>query len=738
MRKGFSLIETLIAVSIFALVISASMGTWMLFMHKSDRANTQASLDMDIRMVTERFRYDLRKTGRETILFYPPEQQPHQAVGFALTGLDADGRVEIDPAKSKIRWRETVVYHVWNPSSDQMEMRRTVFANRNPEATDNERLNQLAGVVNAGEGGGACLGGETAQTTVLFKNLFTGKLWHSVAEFDAYAPPPGLREKVTFGSVLLGPGSHAVNFTVAGKNDHSSGYALRLDQVAASVSAWPLEAELRETEGANASSYFIGPGLAGGAYGLSAATAGIGDTLSVKVLNDAVEECEFIGSPRCVSFSNTVVRFDEQFQPGGFEEGVNTAKLDGQFDRNNNWEADEQANSSANLDVRLTNSWAFRVPLLSDQVRVTSGEDAGRPRDYGVQKEGFGPVFRLRKDTNNGGILIEDLMCWVDASSNVVNSQLSPNVDNKNQVDLRLYYRSDTPTTWNTIPVGAYVEARPVGPLRYIPMGATLMFGFSVRLSSSSNGELHGRPINRSDSGGRLPGSWLFYGGGRADLLNDNWTGISQVSVTNILPVLESMVVNYADAGEYISHPYDTGNTTGAAKSFEWGEPYIPSGVGAAMKMYARGGDALTEDGFGIADAQAWANVAQAGNGGGFSGNSGRYVQFRAVFTAQHASLFPNDAKTGYGLQGPYRSDTPKLQWARFTWDGEEKFVDVTADLLKSPDGGKFEVNVDGKPLVRGVTMELEIYKDVRTGGAAKERLTSGMTVEIEPRNSGR
>ena len=75
MRKGFSLIETLIAVSIFALVISASMGTWMLFMHKSDRANTQASLDMDIRMVTERFRYDLRKTGRETILFFNESEQ---------------------------------------------------------------------------------------------------------------------------------------------------------------------------------------------------------------------------------------------------------------------------------------------------------------------------------------------------------------------------------------------------------------------------------------------------------------------------------------------------------------------------------------------------------------------------------------------------------------------------------------------------------------------------------------
>jgi len=40
--------------------------------------------------------------------------------------------------------------------------------------------------------------------------------------------------------------------------------------------------------------------------------------------------------------------------------------------------------------------------------------------------------------------------------------------------------------------------------------------------------------------------------------------------------------------------------------------------------------------------------------------------------------------------------------------------------------------------LVQGVTMEIEIFKDVRTQTSKRERLRSAMTAEVEPRNSGK
>lgn len=90
------------------------------------------------------------------------------------------------------------------------------------------------------------------------------------------------------------------------------------------------------------------------------------------------------------------------------------------------------------------------------------------------------------------------------------------------------------------------------------------------------------------------------------------------------------------------------------------------------------------------------------------------------------------------GLAGPYRSNTPRLRRVLITWAGEEKYVDVSATVLKGPDCGIFTVDVDGRELVQGVTMEIEIFKDVRTQTSKRERLRSAMTAEVEPRNSGK
>ena len=57
----------------------------------------------------------------------------------------------------------------------------------------------------------------------------------------------------------------------------------------------------------------------------------------------------------------------------------------------------------------------------------------------------------------------------------------------------------------------------------------------------------------------------------------------------------------------------------------------------------------VSEDGFGISDAPAWQNVFPAVNGAAFSGNTGRYVQFRAEFTAQKASQYPGGGGLGAG-----------------------------------------------------------------------------------------
>lgn len=722
MRKGFTLLETVFAIAVFGLVVSMTMGSWLLFMYKSNRVNTQVSLDMDVRKVIERFRSEIRGTARETIIFYPENQEPYQAVGFALAGSGTNGLVEMTADGSNILWRQTVVYHVWNQSPHQM--RRTVFSDRYADASYADRYNQIATVVTSGGGGGACLAGESAQTEVMFENLFTGKLWHAEAKFDGYAPAANTRERVTFGSLPLGAGNHTVSFTVSGKNPASTGYALRLDQVAASVGGWPLEAELRTTSGASAVPFYVGQGLAGAAYGLTAATAGSGNTLSVTVENDVIEECVFIGEGRNVTFSNTVVRFDTDFRPAGLSEGSYTAKLDGQF-KTAWWGSEQSFNQSSggrdaspvDLLYKPGTNCVIRIPV----------------RGAFVREDGYGPIFRMYRSAYNYNLQI---LNPAYAATDTVDS---PDIDDStNLVRLAFYQNGVKKASWAACAAGG-VDLRPD---RLVPVGTGQNFIFSFQAMVST-------PLDDGIRAFRIQNDtewwcWLIKGGDAATAMQCVWSTDPRLDKVRekegtgtwkiCLPGLVNMAVNYAEGGDYVSHVFDTRSESGTSKTMAWNAS-VPAG--ASLTMYARSGDALTEDGFGIADAAAWENVPAAANGSVFSGSTGRFVQFRSVFTAQPASQYPGQG--GLGASGPYRSNTPKLQWVRFRWDGEEKYVDVTADLLKSPDCGIFEVKVDGKPLVRGVTMEIEIFKDILTqGGVMKERMRSAMTAEVEPRNNGK
>lgn len=728
MKKGFTLVETMMALAVMSLAVAAAMGLWILFMYKTQRANTQVELDMDVRSVIERFRTEVRNTARETIVFYPEQREPYEAVSFALAADDdGDGLMDMDAGGSNILWRQTVVYHVWNHSPYQM--RRTVFRNRSPLASYADRYNQVAAVVMDGEGEGACLAGERAYTSVMFQNLFTGRLWHATARFDGYSPRPNVREKITFGSLPLAPGAHTVNFKIAGKNPDALARRLRLDQVTASVSSWPVEAEGCQTAGVSAGPLFVGQGLSSAAYGLTAATASNGDTLSLTLFNDAIEERVFIGEGRNVSFSNTVVRFDATNAPAGFEQGVYVTKLDGQYATA--WWGSVQSEMASDPDTvgrdhsgsadylfKPPTNFVLRIPVLGSYVRA----------------DGYGPVFRMYKSFYNGGLTI------YDPAYAVTTNYASPSIeDGTPLVRLAFYQNGVKKASWTACTEGG-VDLRPDGPQHRVFAGQGFLF--SCRMEPGTPGSDGIRAFDVTSVPGKEWVCWVLPGGTAEMAMQHDWSGLSyeplyrKIMLTNklIMPGLVCMTVNFADAGEYCSHVFDTRSQTGAPKKIAW---EVDTPASSAFKLYARGGNTLTLDGFGIEDAAAWQDLDEASNGGGFAGNTGRYVQFRCAYTAQPASAYPA-AGSGVGLAGPYRSNTPRLRRVLITWAGEEKYVDVSATVLKGPDCGIFTVDVDGRELVQGVTMEIEIFKDVRTQTGKRERLRSAMTAEVEPRNSGK
>jgi type II secretory pathway pseudopilin PulG len=709
MRKGFTLIETVLSTVILSAVIVTAMGSWLLFMSKSNRANSQSSLDLDARKVVERFRAEMRNSARETIIFYPEKQTPYKAVGFALASdSDNDGLMDMDASGSNILWRQTIVYHVYERSPTQM--RRTVFSNRNTGASYSDYYGQIGSVVTAGNGASACLAGETAATDVLFSNLFTGKLWHAESTFDGYAPAANTLERLTFGSLSLGPGAHSVAFTVTDKNPASTGRRMRVDQLSASVSGWPLEAELRTATGIASAPLFVGVGLAGAAYGREASSAANGDSMAMTVYNDAIEECGFIGKGRNVTLSNTVVRFDTTLQPAGFAQGVYVTGLDGQYAAS--WDAGQQTGDGMRSRYFYPTNCAMRIPILAAW----------------VTKDGYGPVFHVYKSLNNANCrLTNPVFSIVDTPAG--GAMPSPDVPSGEFIPLIFYQDGVEKASWSACANQKYLELRPRQSV-LLNQNTTLMVSFQVSVTTYKT-DCFTACVNFRPG---MTGCWYLPEGGSNAVTQAIWSTDPQVVASDDLPTLETMAVGFADGGDYVSHPFDSRSSAGAAKTLAW-DADVPAG--SSFTMYARSGSTLTEDGFGIVDAPEWTSVGAAANGGVVSGGTGRYLQFRAVATSTPFSKFPGE--TGGLAIGPYRNATPRLRRAFITWDGETKYVDIVANMLKGPDCGIFKVEVDGKAMVRGVTMEIEIYKDVVSqGGVKTERLRSAMMAEIEPRNSAK
>jgi len=730
-HAGLTLLELTFSLGIFALVVGMAMTSWTLFMQKSRIVNEQAMLDIDVRRVIERFRAEISNTSRDTLIFYPVNSSPYQAISFALPrDLDGDGLMDMAPGGTNLLWRDTVIYHVWNQSPHQM--RRTVFHNRATNVTYNARYAQIDRVVQTGNGNQACLLNETCETMILFENLFTGKLWHAEAQFDAYAPVANTRERITYGTVPIAPGEQRIRFTAVGTNPQSTGARrLTIDRLTATHSGWPIEAEyLVDTE----IPAYIEQGLASAAYAYKSPTCAEGEGFDLLVNNDTIEECIFIGEGRNVAISNTLVHFDTTIPSTRLTAGQYCVKLEGQF--TNAWSATEQAGSSSQYYTFSTNPVILvRIPILSDTILNASGN----PSAYGIRGDGFGPVFRIREEASS-----YLPSCRIGAASFAIIKPTdlplnSPTVASSNDfIPLDVWEDGSLVAAFPTYSPSpnAYAdrifELRPAS-LVAIPAGSTLLLQFAIRraktyVPNSWNIGLTFFNVTRS-----IPGCWIYPTENTNALALTTWSSLPTVSHHAMIPVVETLVLNYAEQGDYISHVYDTKDTQSHAKTFTW-EAYIPSG--AALAMYARSGNYLSSDGFAITDASDWENVAQAVSGLSFSGNTGRFVQFRARFTAQRATEPPGHG--GLGTTGPYSSNTPRLQRAWFQYDGEARYADISADILKGPDGPIYSVKVNDQTLVRGVTMEIEIFKDVRGIGGVPLRLRSAMTAEIDPRNSGK
>lgn len=193
---------------------------------------------------------------------------------------------------------------------------------------------------------------------------------------------------------------------------------------------------------------------------------------------------------------------------------------------------------------------------------------------------------------------------------------------------------------------------------------------------------------------------------------------------SSVIVGLSRIEVGYPAQGIFRSGVFDTGMATPVFNQLNWTQ-YEDSPDGD-VDIRIRSGD-LSD----CSDGN-WQD-AHFADDGYFQDNSGnslatlpskRYAQYEALLQCGDSGASPS-AHTN--------SASAVLRDVTIDWEGPTGLVDLQTDFGRGPEGGIVSATVDGQELVKGINVEMEIYKTSRTG----TNTVSGI-LEVRPLNTGR
>lgn len=684
-RAGFSMVELMFSAAITVMVVMGATSA-LLYMIRGERVNSiQSELDMDVRKSMEWLKHDLRLSSMDKIFFYPEGPGPYSAVSFPMArDDDGDGAIELD-ADDNIIWDKTVVYHVWD--SRPNELRVTTFDRRDNALNDDQRQQQLNAVVLAGHGRNT-YNGSNATTRTIFRNLFDWQISGKGTVFDGYSPNRERDLRVYLGSAVLTPGFHNYQFKVVGRNTNSAGYKMGVDSFAVSPCGISREAEdqlpVASQYGAAASAIYMSAGSWDGNHHLYFPATAAGQNFVLRMANDRWEETNFRATGAVAD--DTVVQFDESLNPRDFV----VRMLGWTY----GWSAGTQTRDASG------GSYLSDSSLCGSAVRV---------------------LIRGEQMAEGG---------WIDFNGATCAVLFRTHPYRKLQID-QAYIAECASTTNLTMDA--------------VPGTAKRLFG------SSGSGAFNGTTWGMGDSGWLLPfpirtdrsylvtflvntnldvgnpwycddaipgmiSSYIIPSSSVptvATIADPIWSTRTDVIATNRLFAVDSLFLSYNSNAVFTSQIADTQLDDPVYTEFTWNAD-VPSTF-ASLGMKLRTGDQPD-----LSDAPGWSNVAFVA-AGAISRPTHRYAQFQAVFKSN----------------SPWYYETPTLKNATLKWTGDTRVAAVGATFTKGSDYGIVEVTVDGKPLVKGIGINLKIYEDVWSFSKGMQRLTSFASAEVEPRNSG-
>ncbi|MEI8242744.1 MAG: prepilin-type N-terminal cleavage/methylation domain-containing protein [bacterium] len=699
-NRGFSLVEMMVAMTILGVAMSIGIAGWAHVLIGEKRVEAQNDLDMDVRASVERLRADIRVSDLNKILFWPAGVGPYTAISFPVAVASSSTNL-LNQGGTNIAWNRTMIYHVFVSSPNQLK--RTVFYNRDPDASISNRQVQLDRVVADGNGNNACLNGETTSTSLLFANLFEWQLFPRTAQFDCYAATT-MRDRFLFGSTVVAGGPHTVEFKVIGKNPAGNANKyLGIDVLNCSVSGSDQEAEAHRsaTIGGSflVSTNYIPSGSWSGNYQLRPHCSTNGQGVSITVFNDCWEESNF-ETPGAVA-ENMSREFDTTLKTNnifpynhyvmrltgatGFvwRAGGDNSLMSDPSSQNNDSSPDNLQNTPLNV--------CARVLIRGEYIRQT----------------GYGPVLLFTKSTPNP--VLTDPTFAVAASSNSCNAM-------PGTVQALKFYQYGVEKSWSAC-ANDTVYGVPAAPITVYSNQSYLVSYYLLDVGGACN-------MYHNEDPRYHIGSYMLTNVATTATYDENWSGNPYYTTDrNLLGgdgrtySLFKIFSAFASNATYTSAIFDSGQSAAAAKTVSWSNS-VPAN--SWFQLFARTGDAAD-----MSDAPAWSTLSPIASAGTFANNTGRYIQFLVKM-----------GNTPFTATTPF-PPTPRLLWVAFNWTGETKYIDVAGILSKGTDYAQCEVTLDGQPLTKALKIDLTIYKDVRRISGGTERFTSFITAEVSPRNTG-
>jgi hypothetical protein len=687
----------MVGMSILGVAMTMALSGWVQILIGEKRVETQNELDMDVRESVERLRADIRLSDLNNMLFWPAGVGPYTGISFPTVAPTAATNL-LSGSSTNLLWDRTVVYHVFVSSPNQLK--RTIFYNRNQTAGITNRQAQLDRVVAEGHGQNSRLTGETTSTTLLFANLFEWQLTPRTMQFDCYAATT-MRDRVLFGSAILGSGTHTVEFKVIGKNPAGNANRyLGIDSLNCSVSGSDQEAEFQPIAGLGGitqiTTNYIPNGSWGGNYQIRphAATNSTSQGVSVTVQNDCWTEGNF-ETPGAIS-ENVYREFDTNNLPiRHYVERLIGAT-------GTVWRSGGAINNVFDPTTQTYDT-------LYDSGQNTPLDVCARVLIQGTyiqQQPAYGPILQFNKSTSNPNLENPTIALAATTAGDAVPGSVQP----------LFFFDASGPGDWADFGNGT-VYAMPITPFSMLS-NVNYLVSYYLRGTSGAYNMTH-----NEDQRWPNIGSYMLTNTTADATSNEVWSTLPNfttdrdlVSNPGKIYGLYKIASCFATNGTYTSAIFDSCQSSATAKTVSWSNA-VPAE--SWMQLFARTGDAPD-----LSDAPAWDTLSPLTiKGAAFANNSGRYIQFRAKMgTVTTSTRFP---------------PTPKLVWVSFKWPGATKMTDVSGYLTRGIDYAQFEVTVDGKPLIRAIKVDLTIYKDARRISGGTERFTSFISAEVSPRNTG-